>query len=391
VRRGSELRARVHGYWVGLAVGLVLWAGAGRAQGQGTEAVAAATAQFDLGRALMKEKNYPEACAAFERSQKLDPQWGTLYNLATCYAQSDRLASAWAAYRELAQRDTNPARRKDSAQKAKDLEKRLPRLLITAPVAPGLVVTLDGADVTALVGTENPVDLGRHAIHAAAPGYADFDRARTIVDEGKQVRVVVELRVAQRGQAARPDRGADKGAVEPAPRPAGPPTAPAPAPPASPTREAAPPTTSEARPTTGGARDAATSATSATSSTSPGAPGAQRRLYGALAAAGGGALILTGLVFGQLASSKWSDAKAACGGDATCDTPGQLAMGNQLASEARSRANAATALVIVGLAAAGAGAALFFTAPRDAAPATALRLVPVAASGGLAVALGGRF
>jgi Flp pilus assembly protein TadD len=77
----------------------------------------------------MKEKNYPEACAAFERSQKLDPQWGTLYNLATCYAQSDRLASAWVAYRELAQRDTNPARRKDAAQKAKDLEKRLPRLL----------------------------------------------------------------------------------------------------------------------------------------------------------------------------------------------------------------------------------------------------------------------
>lgn len=363
MRRGSELRVRVHGYRIGLAVGLVLWAGAGRAQGQGTEqAVAGATAQFDLGRALMKEKNYPEACAAFERSQKLDPQWGTLYNLATCYAQSERLASAWAAYRELAQRDTNPARRKDSAQKAKDLEKRLPRLLITAPVAPGLVVTLDGADVTALVGTENPVDLGRHVIHAAAPGYADFDRARTIVDEGKQVRVVVELRVAQRGQA-------------------------------SPIREAAPPAATEAKPATGDAGDAAPSAPSATSpgAPSPGAPGAQRRLYGALAAAGGGALILTGLVFGQLASSKWSDARAACGGDETCDTPGQLAMGNQLASEARSRANAATALVIVGLAAAGAGAALFFTAPRDAAPASALRLVPVAASGGLAVALGGRF
>jgi len=45
---------------------------------------ATATVEFDRGRALLKERRYVEACAAFEHSLALDPQNGTRYNLAIC-------------------------------------------------------------------------------------------------------------------------------------------------------------------------------------------------------------------------------------------------------------------------------------------------------------------
>jgi hypothetical protein len=376
VSPGSDRRAR-HGGPARASLGVVAVAAvlavSSATGAQPSEQAAAATAQFDLGRALMKQNNYAEACAAFERSQKLDPQWGTLYNLATCYAMSDRLASAWAAYRELAQRDTNPARRKESSRQARELEKRLPRLQLTvADPPPGLVVTLDGADVTALVGSENPVDLGRHVIHAAAPGYADFDRAKTIVDEGKRVKIAIELRRADRARlepAAEPDPDADDAGRggEPAAEPAAANREPAVEPVAAP--PAAPPSGPADRP-----------------------PASRRRTYGILAAAGGGALLITGLVFGQLASSKWSDAKALCGDDLTCDNASELAAGNQLVSDARSRATVSTVLVIGGLAAIGGGALLLLSARRGApAASAALRLTPAAAPGAVSLTLDGRF
>jgi hypothetical protein len=332
---------------------------------------AAATAQFDRGRALMKEKKYAEACAAFETSQKLDPQWGTLYNLASCYAKAGKLASAWAAHRELAQRDTNPTRRKDSARQARALDKRLPRLMLTAAAPPaGLAVALDGVDVTALIGTENPVDLGAHAIHATAPGRADLDTTATISDEGKTVTVAIELAPAER------------------PRPvAGIPAAPRPAPEAR-VHGDEPSVRTPDRAARGSAIGSATG-----SPAEPGAePRSRRRVYGVLVAAGGGALIATGLVFGRLASSDWNEAKGRCGGGTTCDNPGDLAAGNRLVDRARSRAKLATGLAIGGAAAIGVGAYLLLTAPHGDAPAsTALRVAPSAGPGSLSFTLEGRF
>ena len=40
----------------------------------------AADATFQHGRELMAKKQYAEACTAFEQSQRLDPQPGTLFN-----------------------------------------------------------------------------------------------------------------------------------------------------------------------------------------------------------------------------------------------------------------------------------------------------------------------
>src|SRR5215470_18019771 len=75
--------------------------------------------QFVRGRALMKQHKYAEACAAFEQSQRLDPQLGTLFNLADCEVEIGKVASAWKIYRELEKSDPNPDRRALSAELAK--------------------------------------------------------------------------------------------------------------------------------------------------------------------------------------------------------------------------------------------------------------------------------
>lgn len=331
-----------------LAAIVALGALAGDAHAQRKGQAVPATAQFDKGRALMKEKKYAEACAAFEHSQELDPQNGTLYNLAICYSMSGKLASAWAAFRELSQRDANPTRKKDSARRAAALDKRLPHLVIKVPDAPaGLAVTLDGVDVTGLVGSDNPVDLGDHAIHATAPRRKDTDATAAIKDEGKTVTVTVTLPVIADAPVAATPKPREPVAVEPVERPA--------------------PARSEP-------------------------PRSHRKLYGAIVGGAGVALVATGLVFGKRASDKWSEAKQLCGDDRMCDSEADLTAGNQLVKDARSQATLATAFAIGGGVAIAAGVVLIVTAPgREARPATAWRLTPSAGPGLVALRLDGRF
>ncbi|HEU4733730.1 MAG TPA: hypothetical protein VFT22_37820 [Kofleriaceae bacterium] len=324
-------------------------AGAGRAHAQSSTASAAATAEFDRGRALLKAGKYPEACAAFEHSQKLEPASGTLYNLAGCHAKLGKLASAWVAYRELAQRDANPARRADSARQAKLLEPRLPRLLIRSTAAPpGLVVTMNGQDVTALLGVDSPVDLGTYQLIAKAPGFQDRELAVEVTDEGKTVTATLELE--------------QRVVHEPPPPP--PPVA---APAIAPGKRAGAP--DEPPPEAGTA--------------------SHRRAYGAIAGGAGVALVATGLVFGNLARGKWNDVKKLCGNDLTCD-PGQAAEGNRLSDSAHLDGNIATGLVIGGAVALGAGAYLWFTAPSRA-DRTALRVLPGAGTANVGLTLAGGF
>jgi hypothetical protein len=123
--------------WVPVVLLVCSLSGAARAGDK-----AAAEAAFQQGKDLMKAGKYAEACTAFEKSQANDPELGTEYNLATCYEKAGKLASAWAAFRELAQRDSNAARKADSDKHANALQPRLIKLLISvrAPVA-GLKVT----------------------------------------------------------------------------------------------------------------------------------------------------------------------------------------------------------------------------------------------------------
>jgi hypothetical protein len=298
---------------------IAILAMAASAQAQPSSTSAAAVASFDRGRALAKAGNFADACVAFEQSEKLEPAFGTLYNLAGCDVHIGKLASAWAAYRELAQRDTNRARRDDAAKQSSALASRLPKLALTATkpdgiaVTPdGIAVTIDGIEVTSVLGTDTPIDLGAHHVEARAPGYKTWQIDVTVSTEGSVLPVAIDL--------------------EPAPAEPAPPVRPPPPPPVERVIAAEP---------------------------SP----SGRRTYAVIAAAGGGALIATGLVVGRLASSKWNDVKKLCGDDLVCSDDADLSTGASLLHDARIRANLATGLIAGGVAVVGASVVLWLTAP----------------------------
>jgi hypothetical protein len=311
-----------------------------------SQASNAAGALFDKGRQYLAAGKYAEACAAFESSQRLDPQLGTLFNLATCNAHLGKLATAWGEFHDIAQRDANKTRRAAAAREAARLAPRLPRLVIKLdPPVADATVTSNGVDVGALLGVESPVDLGDYVIVARAPGYAEAQSRATISSEGKTVVVTIAL--------TRP-------AVE-AP-------VPPPAPVAPPVAEPAPP------------------APIAPSPAEP--PVASRRTLGIAALASGGTLLAGGLVLGKLASDRWNAAKAVCGPSLDCATPADLSRAQADTDQARLRGNVSTTLIIAGATVAAAGAYLWLRAPSPAA--RSARLVPYAAPTGAGIALEGR-
>jgi hypothetical protein len=123
---------------------------------------------------------------------------GTLFNLAGCYAQIGRIASAWAAFRDVASAASAAGqieREKVARERAAALEPRLSKLRISVPeeaVAPGLEVQRDGVTVASLIwGTDVPVDPGNHFVSASAPGREPWSAVVSVTEPGK----VVVLRV----------------------------------------------------------------------------------------------------------------------------------------------------------------------------------------------------
>ena len=111
---------------------------------------AAAQALFDSARELLKQGKLAEACAKFQESNRLDPALATQFQLANCYEQTGRIATAWAAFLQVAStsRATNQTAREEVARdRAAKLEARLPRLVINVPEpskVPGLEIRRNG-------------------------------------------------------------------------------------------------------------------------------------------------------------------------------------------------------------------------------------------------------
>jgi hypothetical protein len=134
---------------------------------------------FEKGR-LFADRGHPDrACAAFELSQRLDPQFGTLFNLAGCYASIGKIATAWSLYRGLARSDSNAERRSRAVELAAELSTRVPTIQVRVPAeqrSPELRVFVGPIEVTWLLDVEIPCDAGRHVISASLPGYLPFRR-----------------------------------------------------------------------------------------------------------------------------------------------------------------------------------------------------------------------
>nr|HEX4312979.1 hypothetical protein [Kofleriaceae bacterium] len=224
---------------------------------------------FARGRALMKDKKFAPACAAFEDSYRLDPAQGTLFNLADCETQLGKLASAWNHYRELAKTDTNAERRAMSSKLATDLAPRVPKLVVAVDNAPHAHLAIDGHDSSDLVGVDVPIDLGPHTVAVTADGFADWQQAVTIDREGTITKLAVHL-----------------------------------TPPGAPATAAQP------------------VATAAAHDAPP--PSSSRHTLGVTLTIAGGAALATGVVFGGLAYSEFQDAKTAADRAGKSDSAGRL-------------------------------------------------------------------
>ncbi|WP_080682321.1 serine/threonine-protein kinase [Sorangium cellulosum] len=214
------------GRLLALAMFLAALVGGGRDARADT---AAAQALFDAARQLMAQGKHAEACPKLEESQRLDPGIGTQFNLAACYEQVGRTASAWSTFLDVAgaaKAAGQPEREKVARQRATALEPKLIRLTITAPAdAPAdLQVKRDGALVgRAQWGTPVPVDPGKHTVEASAAGRSPFVKTVELNKAGASETVTVPQLAGAPARAAAP----------PVSGPAAPPPARAAAPPAS--------------------------------------------------------------------------------------------------------------------------------------------------------------
>jgi len=310
--RSSVWRPRVR--LVALLCSLPVVSAISRAEAQSADASAAAQALFEEARALSAQGRHAEACPKFEESQRLDPGSGTLINLARCYEQIGRHASAWNKYLEAAAAANatgNARREKEARERAEILRPSLSTLVIDVTPegkqVPGLEVKRDGSSVGAPQwGVAIPADVGEHTVVASAPGYEDWKRVVSVEGPAKSVTVEVPALEPRRAPSS-------AAAVEAVPE-------------------------ADFAPSRG--------------------LGTQRVL--ALVAGGVGlAGIGVGTVFGLKSKSLHDDAERYCNG-ADCTDPRGVSAGN----DAYSAGTLSTVFFAVGGAALAGGAMLWFTAPK---------------------------
>jgi hypothetical protein len=151
---------------------------------------ALAEALFMDGKRLLEEHKYAEACAKFEASQRQDPSPGTLLNLGRCNEAQGKNASAWARYKEaatLARNMSRPEQEAAAAERVAALEPKLSKLSIEPPAIAVQGLTVKRGDVTMSadsLGMAVPVDPGEYVIEASAPGYETWKGSVTVAPDG---------------------------------------------------------------------------------------------------------------------------------------------------------------------------------------------------------------
>lgn len=151
------------------------------ARAQDAQTQAMGRALFNEGVALYNKGDFDAACPKLEASLRAYPGIGTRGKLAECYEKLGRYASAYAAYREVAQlatRSGDPAREQVASERAKALEPKLSYVTVWVPPAndiPGLVIKRNGREIDrSKLGSAEPVDSGNVSIDVSAPGRKAF-------------------------------------------------------------------------------------------------------------------------------------------------------------------------------------------------------------------------
>jgi hypothetical protein len=292
---------------------------------------------FRDGRALLKENKVGEACARFGESQRLDPQTGTLLNLALCHEQEGKTASAWAEFGEVAEqaeRAGDAPRATFARQHVKDLDGKLSRvrLRVERPAADE-TIRIDGRALGASAwAAALPLDPGEHTLEASASGRKTWSSSVRI-DPGATIRELPVPALEEATLAAQP--------AVPLAAPAA--TGPAPG---------------------------------ALSPASPETPsgGGRPKTLGFVLGGVGLAGIAVGSVFGIDTFSKNSSINGLC--PDKCPTPTALDQSKTLNSQASTSALVSTIGFGVGVAGLAAGAYFLFLAPPSSATTAGVRVVP---------------
>ncbi|MGE0867167.1 MAG: hypothetical protein AB7P03_01300 [Kofleriaceae bacterium] len=296
----------------------------------GTAAAEDADALFQSGKRLLAEKKYAEACKAFHEVDKIDPGIGAKLNVARCFEEWGRLATAyhWYASAEKMAIDTRDDRAAKISELMKSLDARVPRLVLrsSAPAAISDVAIDDEPVAGAVLDTDLRVDAGPHTISYKLDGER---RTQAVTISGTRTEATL------------------------------------------------------AWPAVTGVSGAAT-----TTATAP-APGRTRRIIG-LSVTGGG-VVMMGIagIITLGAKSKYNDAlDEHCMGSTTMCNEQGLA----LTHDARSTANIATVITVIGGAAVIGGVVLYLTAPKRTSGAEhAIYVSPVVGHDSAAVVVGGRY
>jgi hypothetical protein len=338
---GAERRSRSRSWALALVLGGVLVPRAAHAQASPSTS-ARADALFTQGKASLEAGDFVHACPKLQESYGLDPATGTLLALAVCHEGVGLSATAWRELRSAADGASREGRA-DRAQFARDqiarLEPKLSRLTLVVPAdAPaGTIVELDGVPVARSDwGKANPVDPGHHVLAARAPGRTPWTGTVDMGSEHDTQTVTVGPLAPESAHDAAPS--------------AVPALASAAAPPRPESMESASPALADAS----------------------SSPGAWKRPAGLVTAGVGVVALGIGTYFGVSAISKSNDAKGRCT-PSSCTDPGAVREND----DAKTAATISDVALGVGIAALGAGAFLFLTAPSGPPRTTALHVTPL--------------
>jgi hypothetical protein len=278
---------------------------------------------FEDGRKQAQAGKYQDACDTFSKSYALDPAVGTELNLGDCQEKLGHLAVAWHLFDDAAKRDNDVDRIKYAKGRAATLAPRLAAVIVKLPDPSivGLVLKVEGNPVAPAAEVTAMVDPGDQIVEIEAPG------------RPTQTRPIH----ANAGQTVTIDFGA-QAAVTHEERPVAPEKA-------------------ERR--------------------------HSRVVTGEAIVGVGGAAVLTGVVLGLAARSKYSSAFP--GHCTNMSKPVCDPTGFSTTSSAITLANAGTVVSIVGVAALAAGAVVWYTAPKD------IVVAPAASGQGAGISVSGTF
>jgi hypothetical protein len=139
------------------------------------EDVAKADTLFREAQGLIQKGQFPEACAKFTESQKLDPANGTLLNMAFCHDKEGKYATEFRELQELlgnisgSKNPDDKERTRVAKERLKVLDAKISRVTFDVSEVPrDAAITLDGEKLTD-PSLPQLVDPGSHAVEATLP------------------------------------------------------------------------------------------------------------------------------------------------------------------------------------------------------------------------------